>query len=132
MNRGAFFFFLFVVLAGLFVSPIITIGESSRSILHAASWEDRWNRVLTEARREGKVVVIVAGESADTYRDVFENLSNRWGFKVEPRTLATRQGLTILLEECRSGRRTIDFILNGGDGGNLRGLSRRLLGFSQR
>src|SRR5262245_42168102 len=101
MNRGIFFFFLFVALAGFFVFPIITTRETPRSMVYAASWQDRWNGVLADGRKEGKVVVVVAGESIDTYRDVFEDLSSRWGFKVEPRTLGTRQGLTIILEECR-------------------------------
>jgi ABC-type Fe3+ transport system substrate-binding protein len=78
-----------------------------------AAWEEEWNRLLSSARQEGKVVLATELGIPGFRKEIVNAFNKRFGFELELRLGRSAELSAVTSRECATGRPSIDVLLGG-------------------
>ena len=89
------------------LTPLSVNGQTARP-----AWQSEWEKVLSAARKEGKVTVSIPA-SAEMRRQVEENFKKRYGIEVEVFTARGSAAVRRVADEFKAGVRYFDLHIGG-------------------
>jgi len=81
---------------------------------------ESWDKTVTMAKKEGKLVVVLGGGASRRYRPVFEYFENKFGIRTVVSTGSGRKQANRLLAERGASKYKVDIIMVGPTSGNRR------------
>lgn len=101
----------YILMAALTLIFGLTLGLQAEA-LGQANWQEKWERVLAKAKKEGTVVV-AASPSPKTRLELESAFAKQFGFRLEYLALGGRHSSARVEREAAAGRLTIDVLLSG-------------------
>lgn len=91
---------------------VLSRGQEAISPQAKPVWEEQWNKIVAEAKKESKIVIL-SGANPKTMQAIKEQFQGKYGIEVEHITGRPSEFIAKLLSERRAGLFLADIYLSG-------------------